>query len=101
VRYVEPYVVAVEQTIDDLASPRDDVEDVRRRKRRVMEERDGHIGAQPAQVVRHHPQVVVVHPDYRVLLRNLRGSLREDPVDLEVVLPVRLIELRLVEEGED
>ena len=56
--------VAGKQAVDDFAPPRQHVEHVRGRERGVMEEGNLHIRAQLAQIPRHQPQIVVMHPDH-------------------------------------
>ena len=61
--------VGAEQSLEDLAPPRQLHEELLRRERDVEEEADRHVGAQRAQHHRHELQVVVVHPDRRARRR--------------------------------
>jgi len=100
-RDVKADVIALQQAADDLAVPRQDVEDVARRKSRVVKKCNAQIGPQRAQKGRHHPQVVVMDPDHRALGRLACGLLGKDAVDFQKTFPVRLVELGLVGERKD
>ncbi len=80
-RDVKADEIAIEQAVEDLLAPRQDVENVRRGKGRVVEKGDLHIGAQPPQIMRHQPQIIVMDPHQRALVRLFRRRLREQPVD--------------------
>ena len=73
--------VGAEQALEDLAAPRQLLEQLGRRERDVQEEPDPQVGAQLAQHRRHQLQLVVVHPDRGVLGGDLGGLLGEPPVD--------------------
>ena len=89
-RNVKAHQIAGQQAVDDLVAPRQDVEDIRRRKRRVMEEGDAHIGTHLAHERRHQPQVVVVHPDHGPGRGFLAGRFGEQAVDFAEGGPVAI-----------
>lgn len=59
---MEAHQVQVQQTVEPLAAPGDDGEDVGRRKGGVEEERDGEVGAPLLDQLGREHQVEVVHP---------------------------------------
>ena len=88
--------VGAEQALEDLAPPRQLREQLGRRERDVQEEADPQVGPQLAQHLRHQLQLVVVHPDGRVLGGAASAAvLGEAPVDRDVGVPPLAVELRL------
>ncbi len=92
-------VVALQQTADDFAAPGQHVEYVRRREVGVMEEGDIQVRTQRSQKRRHHPQVVVVQPDYRALCCLSGRALGKQAIDLEKYRPVLFTEHGALPEG--
>ena len=90
--------VGAEESLEDLAPPRQLLEQLGRRERDVQVEADPQVGAQLAQHPRHQLQLVVVDPDRRVLGGLVRGRRGEPLVDLDVALPPLPVELRLGDE---
>ena len=87
--------VGAEQALEELAAPRQLLEQLGRRERDVQEEADPQVGAQLAQHRRHQLELVVVHPDGGVLGGDLGGLLGEAPVDRDVGVPPLAVERRL------
>ncbi len=91
-RRLEADVRRAEQSVDDLLAPRQASPDLGRRKRHVQEEGDAGIGLVGAQHPRHEHQVVVVHPQQRVLVGELVRPVGEPLVDGAVDGPVAVVE---------
>ena len=73
--------VGAEQALEDLAAPRQLLEELGRRERDVQVEADPQVGAQVAQHLRHQLELVVLHPDRGALGGHLGGLLGEALVD--------------------
>ena len=63
-RRVEADEVGAEQAFEQLLAPRQDAEDLGRRKRDVQEEADARARHALAQHARHEHQLIVVDPDH-------------------------------------
>ena len=87
--------VGAEQALEDLAAPRQLLEELGRREGDVQEEADPQVRAQLAQHRRHQLHLVVVHPHGRALGGGLGRPLGEPPVDRGVGVPPLAVELRL------
>ena len=74
-RSLEADHVGAEQALEELAPPRQLLEQLGRRERDVQEEPDPQVGPQLAQHRRHQLHLVVVHPHRRVLGGDLGGLL--------------------------
>ncbi len=85
--------ITVEQTVDDLPPPGQNVEHVWPGERGVMKERNSHVGFQAAQVRGHEPKIVIVHPYQAIVFDLLSGGLREQPVHITEGLPVDVLVL--------
>ena len=83
--------VAIEQAVHDLGAPGQHVEHVRARKRRVVKEGDLQRRLDLPQVLRHQPEIIVMHPDQRVILGLRGGGLGEQPVHLAERVPVGIL----------
>ena len=92
-RDVEADVVALQQAANDLPAPRQHVEHIGRREVGVVEKGDAQVGAQFAQVARHHPQVVIMQPHGGAFGGFQRGAFGKGAVDLEEYLPIIFAEL--------
>ena len=94
-RPLEADHVGAEQPLEDLAAPRQLLEQLGGRERDVQEEADAHVGAELAQHRRDQLHLVVVHPHGGVLGGHLGGLVGEPLVDPDVGVPPLAVELRL------
>ena len=90
--------VGAEQSLEDLAAPRQLAEELGGRERDVEVEADPQVGAELAQHLRHQLELVVLHPDGGALGGDLGGRLGEALVDRDVGVPPLAVELRLGDE---
>ena len=94
-RQLEADQVGTQQALEDLAAPRQLLEQLGRREGDVQVEADPEVGTELAQHLRHELELVVVHPDGRVLGGPRGGPLGEPLVDAHVGVPPLAVELRL------
>ena len=94
-RQLEADQVGSEQALEELAAPRQLLEQLGRREGDVEVEPDPEVGPELAQELGHELELVVVHPDGRVLGGPRRGALGEALVDAHVGVPPLAVELRL------
>jgi hypothetical protein len=94
-RSLEPDDVGAQQTLEDLAPPRQLLEQLGRWEGDVQEEADAYVGPELAQHRRHQLHLVVVDPHRRVLGGDLGRLLGEPLVDADVGVPPLAVELRL------
>ena len=87
--------VRAEQALEDLAAPRQLLEQLGRRERDVQEEADAQVGPQLAEHLRDQLQLVVLHPDRGALGGHLGGLGGEPLVDPDVGVPPLAVEGRL------
>src|SRR5690606_31280727 len=92
-RDVEADQITVEQTVDDLPPPGQNVEHVWPGERGVMKERNSHVGFQAAQVRGHEPKIVIVHPYQAIVFDLLSGGYREQPVNMTESIPKEFLVL--------
>ena len=86
--------VGAEESVDDLAPPRQLRVDAVGGEGDVVEEPDHEVGAGLAQHPRHQLQLVVLHPDHRAVGCRARGRLGEAAVDAHVRVPPLAVERR-------
>ena len=94
-RQLEADQVGAEQALEQLAAPRQLLEELGRREGDVEVEADPEVGPELAQQLGHELELVVVHPDGRVLGGPRGGALGEPLVDAHVGVPPLAVELRL------
>ena len=94
-RQLEADQVGAEQALEQLAAPRQLLEELGRRERDVEVEADPEVGPELAQQLRDELELVVVHPHRRVLRGPRGGALGEPLVDAHVGVPPLAVELRL------
>ena len=87
--------VGAEQPLEQLAPPRQLLEQLGRRERDVQVEADPQVGPELAQHLRDQLHLVVVHPHQGALVGQLGGLVGEPLVDLDVGVPPLAVELRL------
>ncbi len=98
-RDMKANVIALQQAADNLAAPRQHIKHIRRGEISVVEKGDIQVRSQRPQKGRHHPQVVVVQPNYRALCSFRCGALGKQAIDLEEHGPIFLTEHRSLPEG--
>jgi hypothetical protein len=74
---VEPDDVGAKKALKKLCAPRNDAEHFRRREGHVVEVADLGVRLQATQHVRHEHELVVVHPDDRLVVDIRRNNVRE------------------------
>src|SRR5215208_3934930 len=80
-RQLEADQVGSEESLEDLASPRQLLEELGRWERDVEEEPDPQVRSQLAEEPRHQLELVVLHPHGGVLRRTVGRTLGEASVD--------------------
>src|SRR5690606_19253047 len=90
---LEAEIVGAEKTLQDLAPPRNPLEDLRRRKGYVEKEPDPGLGEPLPHHGRHELQLVVVHPDDVPFRGHVGDGVCEALVDGDVAPPPVAVEL--------
>ena len=92
---LEAQQVCAEQALDDLPAPGKLGEDLIAGERDVGEVADAHVAAHRPEHRGHQLKLVIVHPDGRARGRLLSHGARVAPVNPDVDIPPRPVELRL------
>src|SRR5690606_3877524 len=100
-RNMETDKVAEQQASDNILAPRDDIENIGGRKSCMVEKSNTQIRSKGFEVCGHHPQVILVYPNERPLIRLFGYALCKNTVDLQIMVPVIVIEFGSVHKGEN
>src|SRR5690606_25224559 len=93
--------ITQQKASDNILTPRDDIKDVRCRKRRMMKKANFQIRAERFKIGGNHPQIILVYPHECILVGLFCDTFGKDPIDLQIVLPVVVVKFGLIDKREN